>query len=479
MITILHPEGFDCPAAARLKALGFVWHSFVPDEVSDLDHGTEELLYLVPFTAMKSPNWPILRVRLARSNRYFLAYVRECVTSDVVECLRDGAHDVLALLDGEDRWRGAILKAVEDQGAWLQLYGGRPLGGQEVLIGRSAVMERLRRMIGRFGGNNTCVLLTGESGVGKGRVADALHKTGSEGPFVALNCAAIPKDLLESELFGVEKGAFTGALKTRPGLVEQADGGTLFLDEIGEMEMAVQPKLLRFLETRRARRVGGESEYWVKTRIISATNRNLETEVANKRFRADLYYRLGEIILPIPPLRDRPEDIPELATAFLSLANERFGKNIETLEPGLIKHFQDYDWPGNVRELKSAIDRLVLLFDGPVLRESWWDPPESRTKDAPETSEMPRPASSRENETEKVAGIAGLAASGSGLLPNHKQKVALARQLLQESDNNHVWVAAQLGINPTTLWRWRKAGKLGGAPRGPTPGAPFGRIAED
>jgi transcriptional regulator with PAS, ATPase and Fis domain len=225
-------------------------------------------------------------------------------------------------------------------------------------------------------------------------------------------------------------------------MVEQANGGTLFLDEIGEMELGVQPKLLRFLETRRARRVGGDGEYKVSLRVISATNRNLEEEIAEKRFRADLYYRLAETVLQIPPLRTRLEDIPELALVFLKMANERFGKNIETLEPALIERFQKYHWPGNVRELKSAVDRLVLLFDGPVLRAPWWDPPESVAFGTP------------------AMVIPVATGSMNANPPNQKQKRDQARQLLAESDNDFTWVAAQLGINPSTLWRWRKAGKV-------------------
>ena len=247
-------------------------------------------------------------------------------------------------------------------------------------------------------------------------------------------------------MFGVEKGAFTGALKTRPGLVEQANGGTLFLDEIGEMELSVQPKLLRFLETRRARRIGSETDYSVKVRVISATNRVLDTEIAEKRFRADLYYRLAEIIVHAQPLRTRPEDVPELVLTFLGKANERFGKNFQSVEPALIQKFQSYSWPGNVRELKSTVDRLVLLFDGPILRAPWWEMPAARIA-----------------ETTVAAAPAPAALSGFSLgaaMPNPKQKLALARQLLEASDNNYSWVAGQLGINSSTLWRWRKAGKI-------------------
>lgn len=441
MATILHLEGFDSVPLDRLQQLGFACHPFSLAQISDVAHGTENLVYLIPAAALHTPEWPKLRVRLAQSSRFFLACVRRPDTAEVVECLRDGAHDVLSLEDADERWRTVVEKTVTDQKLWLELYGGRPLSSGDVLIGRSSATQRLRQTIDRLGATDVCVLIQGESGVGKERVASALHQVSRGGPFVALNCAAIPKDLLEAELFGVEKGAFTGALKSRPGMVEQASGGTLFLDEIGEMEIGVQPKLLRFLETRRARRVGGEAEYKVQLRVISATNRNLEEEIAEKRFRADLYYRLAETVLHIPPLRTRVDDIPELAIVFLKMANERFGKNIETLEPALIERFKKYDWPGNVRELKSTVDRLVLLFDGPVLRAQWWDVPESANFDAPEPV---------------TAAVAPLSAG----LPNQKQKREQARQLLIESDNDFTWVAAQLGINPSTLWRWRKAGKV-------------------
>ena len=278
----------------------------------------------------------------------------------------------------------------------------------------------------------------------------------------------------------------------------------MFLDEIGEMEIGVQPKLLRFLETRKARRVGGESEYKVNVRVVSATNRNLDTEIAENRFRADLYYRLAEISLYVPPLRTRPEDIAELALLFLNKANERFGKNIESLEPGLIARFQQYHWPGNVRELKSTIDRMVLLFDGPFLRAPWWDMPENRaTRSAvpvaggagtpasvvapvqsplpgpsPMVSSSPAPAVSFGTPPAAAPAWATTPAGDAGFaippapapgpivpmaptsLPNGRQKLALARKLLAESNDNFTWVAAQLGVNSSTLWRWRKAGKL-------------------
>jgi DNA-binding NtrC family response regulator len=465
MTTVLYPAEFPAEFVARLKRLGFPSHPFADGAVTELTPPSAEVVYLLPRQAMNAGAWPRLRVKLAGASRLYLVCIQQVTTAEVARALRDGAHDVLSVEDNDARWRDAIMNAAASQKVWIQLYGGCPLSVEDILVGRSEAMQRLRQTIERLGPTDVCVLIQGESGVGKERVASALHKAGRGKNFVALNCAAIPKDLLEAELFGVEKGAFTGALKARPGLVEQAHGGTLFLDEIGEMELGVQPKLLRFLETRRARRVGGEQEYAVKVRVISATNRNLDAEVAEKRFRADLYYRLAELAVQAPPLRTRPEDVPELALTFLRKANERFGKGFETIEPALIEKFQRYSWPGNVRELKSTVDRLVLLFDGPILREPWWDIPETHAAEMASTTPGPAPRSVLVPPKPSAAALAPAASSGAfraGLgIPNRKQKQELAGKLLQESDDNFSWVAGQLGINTSTLWRWRKAGKLG------------------
>jgi len=461
MINVFHPADFRFEPAARLQRMGLVHRVFEDVDIIELTPSTSDLVYLVPLEMMDDPIWSRLRVRFARANRPYVVWMDEVETRDVARGMRDGALDVVSTQDSDERWREAVSRVAEHQSVWLQLYGGRPLSPDDVLIGKSAAIQRLQQTIDRLGPTDVCVLINGESGVGKERVASALHKAGRGGNFIALNCAAIPKDLLEAELFGVEKGAFTGAHKTRLGLVEQAHGGTLFLDEIGEMEIAVQPKLLRFLETRKARRVGGESEYKVNVRVVSATNRNLDAEIAESRFRADLYYRLAEITLQVPPLRSRPEDIAELAIAFLRKANERFGKNFETIEPALITRFHGYGWPGNVRELKSTIDRMVLLFDGPVLRAPWWDQPEESTRPVQrEVSADPRPAAPPMPESSIPSNASSAIAPPATLIPNGKQRIALARKLLAESDNNYSWVAGQLGINSSTLWRWRKSGKL-------------------
>jgi len=466
MTTIVYPVEFPAKFVPRLERLGFPSHPFAQGTIGELTSDSAEVVYLLPYEAMSADSWPHLRVKLAEASRLYIVCIEAVTTADVARILRDGAHDVLSSDDSDARWIDAMIKAAANQKVWLQLYGGRPLSADDVLIGRSDSLQRLRQTIDRLGPTDVCVLIQGESGVGKERVAAALHKAGHGKNFVALNCAAIPKDLIESELFGVERGAFTGAMKTRPGLVEQANGGTLFLDEIGEMELGVQPKLLRFLETRRARRVGGEHEYAVQVRVIAATNRNLDTEIAEKRFRADLYYRLAELIVQVPPLRTRPEDVPELAMTFIRKANERFGKSFETFEPALLAKFQRYSWPGNVRELKSTIDRLVLLFDGPILREPWWEIPETRALEliSPEVRVVaagePGQALAARGFPAPPAEAVGQTVGGQIVIPNQKQKFALAKKLLVESDENYSWVAGQLGVNSTTLWRWRKAGKL-------------------
>ncbi len=432
---------------SKLGVLQIPHQKFNPEALRDLNHETGDVVYVVPFELTQQESWPQLRVRLAQANRYFLVVGENLMTNHIVAATRDGAFDVLLLSDPNDRWTDAIKKAEQAQEVWLKLYGGTRLTAQEVLLGESAAMKSLRQAIERLGPTVASVLILGESGVGKEKVAGALHAASGRGAFVAVNCAAIPKELMEAELFGAEKGAYTGATRTRSGLVEQASGGTLFLDEIGEMDVRLQPKLLRFLETRRARRVGGNTEIQSEVRVLSATNSNLEAEVVQTRFRSDLYYRLSEVILHVPPLRTRPEDIPQFALGFLQAAGERLGKFFDSIEPELIRKFQDHQWPGNVRELRNAIDRLAILYDGPTLRSAWWDPPHATPR------QLPDPGPSGRGGAPSFLG-------GTGLPLSRKQKLDMAKQLLESSGNDLTWVAAQLGIHPTTLYRWRKAGKL-------------------
>jgi two-component system response regulator HydG len=231
------------------------------------------------------------------------------------------------------------------------------------LIGQSPVMRKVYDLMQRVSGTDSSVLLTGESGTGKELVACALHSEShrSSKPFLALNCAAVPANLLESELFGHVRGAFTDAKTSRKGLFERGNGGTVLLDEIGEMPMEMQPKLLRVLQERRLRPVGGSSEVPFDTRILSATNRDLETEVEEGRFREDLFYRINVVEIHVPPLRARGNDVLLLAQHFIDELSERVGKAVQGISSEAARKLLDYDWPGNVRELENAMERAVTL----------------------------------------------------------------------------------------------------------------------
>jgi formate hydrogenlyase transcriptional activator len=227
------------------------------------------------------------------------------------------------------------------------------------------------------------VLINGETGTGKELIAQAIHHCSerSKGPFVKLNCAAIPFGLLESELFGHEKGAFTGAIAQKVGRFEMADRGTLFLDEVGDIPLALQSKLLRVLQEQEFERLGGTRTHHVNVRLVAATNRNLEEMVKRNEFRSDLYYRLNVFPILLPALRERREDIPLLVAHFVKLFGRRMGKQIENIVPQTMSALSSYEWPGNVRELQNFIERSVILSDGAVFR-----PPLEELKKSPTTA---------------------------------------------------------------------------------------------
>jgi len=237
----------------------------------------------------------------------------------------------------------------------------------ESIFGTSPAIRQITSMLPRLAGSNASVLVTGESGVGKERVAKTLHELASpEQPFIAVNCGAFSENLLEAELFGYEKGAFTGAARTKKGVFEQADGGTLFLDEIGDMPSSMQVKLLRALQERSITRVGGEGVIPVHLRIVCATHRNLKEMVLAGEFREDLYYRINVIELRVPPLRERREDIITLSKRFLA-EFAREGEMPQILSPAVEQALKDYPWPGNIRELKNTLERATLLSDGRII----------------------------------------------------------------------------------------------------------------
>ena len=289
-----------------------------------------------------------------------------------VEAIKAGAYDFLSKPFEVDELRLVVKNALETINLRRENQSLRKRieieGAQRgAILGNSEAMQRVRAMVEKVAETDATVLVRGESGTGKELVARELHERSSlrrRGAFVAVNCAALPSELIESELFGHEKGAFTGAAARRRGKFEQADGGTLFLDEIGDMSATVQAKLLRALEERRIERLGGSESIPVDVRIVSATHRPLEQDIEKGSFRADLFYRLQVVTVEIAPLRERREDIPALAETFARQAAERYGLPSRALAPSALRRLVEHDWPGNVRELRNAVERAMILAEG-------------------------------------------------------------------------------------------------------------------
>jgi transcriptional regulator with GAF, ATPase, and Fis domain len=318
---------------------------------------------------------------------------------------------------------------------WLETENERleaELHPDHHMIGDSAPLRELQRNIARAAQTNSTVLILGETGTGKELTARAIHQSGSRAgnPFVDINCAALSETLLESELFGHEKGAFTGAVVQKKGRLEFANGGTVFLDEIGEMPLQLQVKLLRVLQERQVERVGGTQPVKLDIRLIAATNRNLEEEVRAGRFRQDLYYRLNVVTLKTPALRDRPSDILPLAMHFAAKFGQQCGRRITGISPEVQPYLLRYEWPGNIRELENAIERAVVLGSGDMLE----------IEDLPET-------------IREVASAAGV----SPILPlqgaiDEAKRQAIARAFAQ-AQGDHAASAKLLGVNPNYLYR--------------------------
>lgn len=287
-----------------------------------------------------------------------------------VDAIKMGAHDYLTKPLDFDRLHQTLEVAMghREQDEKL-LESGHPFGEDNRIIGSSATMQELWDMIVQVAPAEATVLITGESGTGKELVASALHHKSrrAAGPFIKVNCAALAENLLESELFGHEKGAFTGADRRREGRFVQAQGGTLFLDEIGETTSTMQAKLLRVLQEHELQRVGGQETIKIDVRIIAATNRNLEEDVAAGRFREDLFYRLNVVVLDVPPLRRREGDIPILVDYFLRRFAAQNRRQVNGITPECMDVLNRYPWPGNVRELENSIERGVILMRGEYL----------------------------------------------------------------------------------------------------------------
>lgn len=334
---------------------------------------------------------------------------------DAVDSMRIGAFDFITKPVNLDHLSLLVRRALESrelerQNQELQ----REIESQKrisSIIGRSPEMKRIFDLIRRVAPTKASVLITGESGVGKELIADALHNLSprADKPFIKVHCAALAESLLESELFGHEKGAFTGATGRKRGRFELAHEGTLFLDEIGEINQNVQIKILRVLQERKFERVGGEETLEVDVRVIAATNRDLKAEIEKGTFREDLYYRLNVVNIHVPPLRERKDDIPLLAGAFLREFSEENGKSLEGFDPKVRAAFFAYSWPGNVRELRNCVESAVVLARGSVV--SLEDLPPGIRK-AQEDDTVRIPAGSTLAEAEKILIRETLAAQG-------------------------------------------------------------------
>ena len=366
-----------------------------------------------------------------------------------VEAIRLGAYDFLAKPFKEDELLLRVGKAIEKRRlvGEVRLLSGefRKRYGLEHIVGRSAAVRELLERLERVAATDATVLITGESGTGKELVAKAIHVASRRNarPFVPVNCAAITETLLESELFGHARGAFTGATRARRGLFEEADGGTLLIDEIGETAPGFQAKLLRALQEGEIRRVGESTSVKVDVRIIAATNQDLRKAIAEKRFREDLFYRLNVVPLRIPPLRERREDVPLLAAHFLHQWVLRSGER-KALSADALAALVDHDWPGNVRELQNAIEQAAALTPGETIGEA----------------------------DVQLEGVRAASAPGDGRVLTLSEAVDEAERRAIEAalvrcEHDLARVARELAVSSTTLWRKMK--RLGIESRSPAP----------
>jgi two-component system response regulator HydG len=354
-----------------------------------------------------------------------------------VTAMQEGAYDYLL----KPLSRDDVLRAVQKALAVRALQVENLLLRRQVrdhfaraqAIGSSPAWRRASQMVEQVAPSQATVLLTGESGTGKELIAGLLHRLSprAEHPFIVLNAAAMPATLLEAELFGYERGAFTGALQRKPGHFELADRGTLFLDEIGDMPLEVQAKLLRVLQDGTFKRLGSTRILQVNVRVVAATNKNLTQEVAAERFRQDLYYRLNVITLQLPPLRERRSDIPLLAAHFVRKYAQENRKKVTAIQQEALQRLRNYSWPGNVRELENTLERAVVLAQGPAITvaDLHLDDPPERLPDTRDYFVLPADATLAQIEREAIV------------------------QALQRSKGNRQAVARQLAIGPATLYR--------------------------
>jgi two-component system NtrC family response regulator len=394
-VRILYVE--DDPTSGRLaKAVadkeGFALH-VVPTEKDCWKAVGEEVpgLFLIDLTLPDASGMDLLgRLKEKHPDVPCIVVTASDSLQDVITAMRRGAVDYLTKPVDARRMAVSITNAVrltrqQKEIARLRADVSHEYSPEQ-LVGSSGAMERVRALIRRAASSEATVLVVGESGTGKELVARALHASGPRvsGPFVDVNSAALTETLLESELFGHEKGAFTSAIARRRGKFEQAHGGTLFLDEIGDMPLPTQAKMLRVLQERSFQRVGGDERVSIDVRVICATNRALEDEAQKGAFRKDLFYRINTLVIEIPPLRQRVADIPELARHFLARSNREEKRAVQDLSSRALEVLCSHAWPGNVRELQHAIERGVLVCDGDELQPEHLPPAVCRTASTPE-----------------------------------------------------------------------------------------------
>ena len=357
---ILRRDGYEVVTAANGNEALAGMSREVNTVITDLKMPELDGMGLLKRLAVDFPDVPVVMITAHGS------------VESAVEAVKLGAFDYVEKPFDQEQIRQIVAKALRTH--MLSRREARPgdstARGRFRLVGESAAIRQVYQVVEKVADTPSTVLITGESGTGKELVARALHDYSSRSgsPFIKINCAAIPKTLMESELFGYEKGAFTGAVGSKPGRFELAHGGSLFLDEIGEIPVEMQVKLLRVLQESEFERVGGIKTIKVDVRLITATNRDLAAEITTGGFRDDLYYRLNVVPIHLPPLRERHEDIPLLVDHFIARFNERLKKQITGIEPAAIDALICHGWPGNIRELENVIERTVLFSEGPLIR---------------------------------------------------------------------------------------------------------------
>jgi len=375
---MLRREGYDVITAANgVEAMGGMGtKGGIHTVITDLKMPGLDGMGLLKRLSAEYPDVPVVMITAHGS------------VESAVEAVKLGAFDYLEKPFEQEQIRQVVAKALNTYAlARRDARPEEPSGhGRFRLVGQSPAIRTIYGVVEKVANTPSTVLISGESGTGKELIARALHENSSRhaGPFIKINCAAIPKTLMESELFGYDKGAFTGAVGAKPGRFELAHGGTLFLDEIGEIPVEMQVKLLRVLQESEFERVGGIKTIKVDVRLVTATNRDLLAEVGAGAFREDLFYRLNVVPIHIPPLRERREDIPLLADHFIAKFNDRLKKEIAAITPEAVERLVAYQWPGNIRELENLMERTVLFCEGPEIRVS--DLP-------PEVAGAPQPGS--------------------------------------------------------------------------------------